>query len=146
LIEINLKKNGKRMKYENPYKEAMRYIENAEAQLIQAGTEDKFYKDEKYVKSACGIAYSGLLKALDFYFDIKNVPKRKGRKSIEYYKEVLSKMDKKMSKYLNNGYEILHLYGYYDGGDRIAVIKAGFDDTISIIEALKSYSMNGGGE
>ena len=88
------------MVQENPYLEAMRYIDNARLQLKQAGKEDKFFVDEKYVKSACGIAYSGLLKGLDFYFDIKGVPKRKGRKSIEYYKGILSKMDKKLLNYL----------------------------------------------
>ncbi|MCX6155288.1 MAG: DUF5618 family protein [Candidatus Kapabacteria bacterium] len=128
------------MKHENPYLEAMRYIENAELQLKQAGKEDKFYIDDKYVKSASGIAYSGLLKALDYLFEIKGVPKRRGRKTIEYYKAELSKMDKKLLKYLNNGYEILHLYGYYEGGDKIDVIESGFNDAVSIIEALKPYS------
>ena len=131
------------MKSNNPYKEAMRYIENANVQLKQAGKEDKFYLDEKYVKSACGIAYSGLLKGLDFLFEIKGVPKRKGRKSIEYYKGTLSGIDRKLLKHLNNGYEILHLYGYYEGGDKIAVIAEGFDDATSIIAALKPYSKNG---
>ena len=131
------------MVQENPYLEAMRYIDNARLQLKQAGKEDKFFVDEKYVKSACGIAYSGLLKGLDFYFDIKGVPKRKGRKSIEYYKGILSKMDKKLLNYLNNGYEILHLYGYYEGGRKASTIETGFDDAVSIITALKPYSQNG---
>jgi hypothetical protein len=69
--------------------------------------------------------------------------KRRGRKSIEYYKAELSKLDKKLLSYLNNGYEILHLYGYYEGGNKVAVISEGFDDAISIIEALKPYSNNG---
>ncbi|MDT3739558.1 MAG: DUF5618 family protein [Candidatus Kapabacteria bacterium] len=128
---------------ENPYKEAMRYIDNARLQLKQAGKEDKFYIDEKYVKSASGIAYSGMLKALDFLFDIKGVPKKRGRKSIEYYKSILSGMDKKLSKHLNNGYEVLHLYGYYEGGLRVDSIEIGFDDAISIVNALKPYSKNG---
>ena len=59
------------MKHQNPYKESMRYIENAEEDLKLSGKEDKFYKDVKYVQSACGIAYVGMLKALDFLFDIK---------------------------------------------------------------------------
>jgi len=42
---------------ENPYKEAMRYIDNARLQLKHAGKEDKFYIDEKYVNQASGIAY-----------------------------------------------------------------------------------------
>jgi len=131
------------MKIENPYKEAMRYIENARAQLNQAGKDGKFYIDEKYVKSACGIAYSGLLKGLDFLFDIKGVPKRKGRKSIFYYQAVLSKLDKRLLNYLNSGYTILHLDGYYSGYKKIAVIEAGFDDASAIISALKPYSKNG---
>ncbi|MBM2817364.1 MAG: hypothetical protein HW421_4126 [Ignavibacteria bacterium] len=131
------------MKHENPYKEAMRYVENAREDLKLAGKDGKFYEDENYVSSACGIAYKGMLKGLDFLFNIKGVPKKKGRKSIEYYKEVLSKMDKRLLKYLNNGYEVLHLYGYYDGGDQIAVIEAGFDNAVSIIATLKPYSNNG---
>ena len=127
----------------NPYKESMRYIENARETLKHAGKEDKFFIDEKYVKTACSTAHSGMLKALDFLFDIKGVPKRKGRKSIDYYKEILSKMDKKLLNYLNNGYEILHLYGYYDGGRKIDVVESGFKDALAIISALKPYSNNG---
>jgi hypothetical protein len=43
----------------------MRYVKNAKEQLKQAGKDDKFYIDEKYVKSACRLAYSGALLALD---------------------------------------------------------------------------------
>jgi len=131
------------MKYENPYKEAMRYIENAKDDLKLAGIDENFYIDEKYVKSACGIAYSGALKALDFLFDIKNVEKKRGRKSIEYYRTILSSMDKKLLKNLNSAYHVLHLEGYYDGEDNIEIIEAGFKNAITIIAALKPYSNNG---
>ena len=131
------------MKSENPYIETMRYIQNAKEDLNLSGKEGKFYVDEKYVKSACGIAYSGMLKTLDYLFDFRAVPKKRGRKSIEYYKGILADLDKNLLKYLNNGYEVLHLYGYYDGGDKIAVIEQGLDDAISIINALKPYSKNG---
>jgi hypothetical protein len=131
------------MKYENPYKEAMRYIENAKDTLKLAGKEDNLYVDEKYIKSACGIAYLGVLKALDFLFDFKGVPKKKGRKSIEYYQINLSHIDKKLLNYLNNVYHVLHLEGYYGGITGIKVIEGGFDYAISIIAALKPYSNNG---
>jgi hypothetical protein len=131
------------MKVDNPYREAMRYIDNARTNLKLAGKEDKFYIDDKYVKAACGIAYSGMLKALDYLFNIKDVPKRKGRKSLEYYQKTLSGIDKKLLMYLNNGYEMLHLYGYYDGGTKIQSIESGLDDAMSIITALKPYSGNG---
>ena len=49
------------------YKEAIRYMDNAKETLLKAGKEDDIYKDEKYVKTACGIAFNGVLKALDGY-------------------------------------------------------------------------------
>ncbi|OGU12024.1 MAG: hypothetical protein A2X61_04245 [Ignavibacteria bacterium GWB2_35_12] len=128
---------------ENPYKEAIRYIENAEEVLKKAGKEGKFYKDEKYVKAACGIAYSGALKALDLLFDIKTLPKRKGRKSIQYYQATLTVIDKKLLDHLNSVYHALHLDGYYDGERSVSIINGGFDHAISIISALKPYSRNG---
>ena len=131
------------MKHDDPYLEAMRYIENAEETLKLAGKEDKFYVDEKYVKSACEIAYSGTLKALDFLFDIRNVQKQRGRKSIEFYRTILATMDKKLLKLLNSAYNVLHLNCYYEGETKINVIKEGFDSAESIIEALKPYSKNG---
>jgi len=131
------------MKHDNPYLESMRYIDNAKDTLKLAGKDGKFYIDDKYVHTACGTAYNGMLKALDFLFDIKKVPKRRGKKSIEYYETNLSKLDKKLLKHLTNGYDILHRYGYYDGGKSVPVIKVGFDDAISIIEAIKPYSGNG---
>jgi hypothetical protein len=67
------------MKFENPYKEAIHYFDNAKETLKKAGREDKFYVDEKYVHAACGIAYIGMLKALDFLFNIKQIPKSRGR-------------------------------------------------------------------
>lgn len=131
------------MKNENPYKEAMRYIDNARLQLKQAGKEDIYYIDEKYVKTACATAYSGSLKALDFLFDIRNIQKQRGRKSIEYYRTVLDGMDKKLLKNLNTAYHVLHLEGYYEGESSMKTIESGFDSAILIINALKPYSNNG---
>ena len=131
------------MKTKNAYKEAMRYIENAREDLKLAGKDGKFYEDEKYVKSASGIAYSGTLVALDYLFDVKNIPKRRGRKSIDYYKEHLGKIDKKLLKELNAAYALLHLEGYYEGQTKIGAIEEGFDSAISIIDSIKKYFKNG---
>jgi hypothetical protein len=131
------------MKHEDPYKEAMRYIDNARTQLKLAGKDGKFYVDAKYVKSASGIAYSGILIALDALFDYKNVPKRRGRKAIDYYQLNLAKIDKKLLRELNAAYELLHLAGYYEGQLKIGAIEEGFDSALSIISALKPFSKNG---
>ena len=133
------------MKTKNAYKEAMRYIENARETLKLAGKDGKFYADEKYVKTASGTAYSGTLVALDYLFDVKNVHKRRGRKSIDYYKEHLGKIDKKLLKELNSVYNILHLNGYYEGETNIKSIEAGFDNAIDLIDSIKQYCKNGNG-
>jgi hypothetical protein len=123
---------------EKYYSEAMRYIDNAKDYLKNAKKEDGFYLDKKYVKTACGTAYSGLLVALDGYLSLRNLkPKGKERKSIEYYQRNIAKIDKKMLNNLNSAYEILHLWGYYDGITKASVVKDGFEMANTIIEKIK---------
>jgi predicted ribosome quality control (RQC) complex YloA/Tae2 family protein len=119
------------------YSEAIRYMENAKETLKKAGKEDYYYKDRKYVKTACGTAYNGVLIALDAYLSLKRIKKTKGRKSIEYYYEHLGRLDKKMLRQLDSVYEVLHLSGYYDGILNARTIKTGFDDAYGIIDKIK---------
>ena len=124
---------------EKYYIEATRYMDNAREFLKSAKKEGKFYHDPKYVKIACGTAYSGMLVALDCFLILKGIHKPKGklRKSIEYYQENITRIDKKMLDYVNNAYKILHLYGYYDGVEDVIVVKRGFDLANTIIEKIK---------
>ena len=119
------------------YNEAIRYMENARETLKKAGKQDRFYVDEKYVKTACGIAYNGVLKALDGYLLLKGIEKKKGRKDIEYYQDAIAIIDKKLLNYINSAYMILHLHGYYDGIRDARVISEGFNLAFSIIERIK---------
>ena len=124
---------------ERYYSEAMRYMDNAKECLQKAKKEGKFYNDPKYVKMACGTAYSGVLTALDGFLLLKGVekPKGKNRKSIEYYHDNLGKLDRKMLNYLNSVYKTLHLWGYYDGIERADIVKTGFEDAYTLIEKIK---------
>jgi len=124
---------------ETYYSEATRYMENAKACLSKAKKEDNYYKDQKYVKMACGTAYSGLLVALDCILMLKGIhkPTGKERKSIEYYQSNITKIDKKILNSLNSAYEVLHLLGYYDGITKASVVKDGFDEAYKIIEKIK---------
>jgi hypothetical protein len=121
------------------YTEAIRYMDNAKEILKKAQKEDDFYNDKKYVRMACGTAYSGVLIALDTYLFLKGVEmkKNKKRKSIEYYVDNIGKLDKKLLKYVNSIYSVLHLSGYYDGVLDARVIKVGFDEAYEIIENIK---------
>ncbi|MDX2195223.1 MAG: DUF5618 family protein [Cytophagales bacterium] len=99
--------------------EAYTYLDNAKCILSEkAEREDGFYIDKKYVKLAGHTAYNGVLEALDMI-----LPRKKGRKSVEWYQENLSKIDKKMLHYFNNVYQQLHLVMGYDGIGDIRIKK-----------------------
>ena len=124
---------------EKYYSEAIRYMENAKENLMKARKEGKFYHDAKYVKSACGIAYCGLLVALDGFLILRGIskPAGKARKSIEYYQSNIAGIDRKMLDYLNSAYNILHLSGYYDGITNVNVIQEGFGNAFTLIDKIK---------
>jgi hypothetical protein len=123
------------------YDEAIRYMDNAKETLKKAQKKDNYYQDIKYVKTACGAAYNGVLLALDGFFLMKGIenPEGKGkdRKSIEYYHKNLSKLDKKILNQLNVVYKVLHLLGYYDGIDKADILQSGFMDAYTIIDKIK---------
>jgi len=123
---------------EKYYSEAIRYMDNAREYLKNARKEDNFYHDKKYVKTACGTAYSGVLVALDGFLTLKDLkPKAKERKSIEFYQRNITRIDKKMLDTLNSAYEILHLLGYYDGITSANVVKEGFNHAYALIDKIK---------
>ncbi|GAP73170.1 hypothetical protein SAMD00024442_65_7 [Candidatus Symbiothrix dinenymphae] len=121
------------------YAEAMRYMSNAKETLQKARKEDKFYADKKYVRTACGTAYNGMLLALETYLELKGVeiPKGKKHKSIDFYVSSVAQLDGKLLKELNSAYRILHIDGYYEGILNAGVIKSGFDMAYDIIDRIK---------
>jgi len=123
---------------EKYHSKAMRYMDNAKECLVKAQKKDGYYLDQKYVRMACGTAYSGLLVGLDGILQLKEItPKGKERKSIEYYQRNITQIDKKLLNTLINAYQILHLLGYYDGITKASVIKDGFDEAYKIINKIK---------
>ena len=127
------------------YCEAIRYMDNAKESLSKAKKENGYYQDQKYVRIACGTAYSGMLMALDCFLILKGIhkPTAKERKSIEYYQKNITIIDKKMLNTINSAYQILHLYGYYDGIEKADVVKSGFADAYKIIDKIKPTRING---
>jgi len=130
---------------EKYFSEAMRYMDNAKECLKKAQKDGSFYKDAKYVKMACGTAYSGLLVALDCFLILKGVhkPTGKERKSIEYYQKNLGNLDRKMLNSLDSAYKTLNLSGYYDGIKKVDVVKSGFEDAYMLIDKIKPSDLNG---
>jgi hypothetical protein len=122
----------------------MRYMANAKDILKKAGRDGKLFKDSKYVSTASGTAYKGVLLALDAWLQLKGVELptegwrgKKKVKSIKFYRDNLTKLDKKLLDYLNGVYDALHLSGYYDGTLVIGTIDGGFALATDIINRIK---------
>jgi len=122
------------------YAEVVRYMDNAEETLKRAEKrDDGWYKDEKYVRTACGIAYLGVLVAVDAWLTLKGVriPKKRNHTNIDFYLSNIAKLDKKMLDYVNDAYNVLHLDGYYRKVKNIKIIESGFEVAYEIIEKIK---------
>jgi hypothetical protein len=122
--------------------EALRYLENAKDILSKSPIEDNRYTDAKYVKSACGIAYLGVLKAIDEYLLIKRGLSRKELpKKIEEYEKALQKHlsihNGKLTKEFSTLYDELHIAGYYRGLlYHVDMVKAAFKAAKTFIDKL----------
>jgi len=134
------------MTTDNSYSEASRYIDNAADILkTKAKKEGRYYNDAKYVRMACGTAYSAVLIAVDEFLKRKGMPiiKKKGRKHVEDYQNRLTNIDKKMLNEFNNAYGILHIEGYYEGITIYNTIKSGFESAAILINKIKPHGISG---
>ena len=122
------------MKKETPE----RYLANAKETLAKVGIEDNRYVDIKYVKSACGIAYLGILKAIDDYLLKHGADEEKLPRKVEEYRKALTKYSVHNGKLLgqfNALYRELHIAGYYHGDlQHVVVVK----DTLKIAKDFVS--------
>lgn len=118
--------------------ESKRYFENANATLKKSPIEWDRYKDEKYVKEACAMAYLATLRAIDAYLLSKGIPSAKLPTSIEGYEKELLKVphNGKIMSYMRIVYDNLHLFGYYRGGIEVEMIKSGFKHAKAIIDTF----------
>lgn len=124
-------------------KEAALYITNAKELLKRSPIEDGRYVDDKYVKSACGVAYLGVLKAIDQFLLKKGLPKNKLPKKVEEYEKALRKYaspyDGKLLRAFNDIYDELHIAGYYRGNlHRVEVVQAALRGAEEFIRKLSS--------
>ncbi len=127
-----MQKNIKALK--NQLSEAQRYIDNAKEILsTKANKEDGYYQDKKYIKLVGHAAYSGVLVALDSVI----LSKEKGRKSVDWYKSELAKLDKKVLNYFDTTYQIFHLVMGYDGHGKVKLAQEGFEDAEKILQWVK---------
>ncbi len=97
------------------YKEALRYLHNAEELLrTKVGRENGYYRDKKYVQMAGNTAWNGVLHAINSWLSAKGIqiPKRPNK---EWYNSTLSKRNRKLNTVFESAYTGLHLGMDYDG-------------------------------
>ncbi|MEI7589807.1 MAG: DUF5618 family protein [Deltaproteobacteria bacterium] len=124
-------------------KEPLRYIANAKETLKKSAIEDNRYLDKKYVKTACGIAYLGVLEAINEALLAKGYVKKELPKKVEEYEKAIKKNfvsqgNGKLLRHFGDLYEELHIAGYYRGDlHNTTAIKAIFKDAESFIGKLR---------
>ena len=135
----NQKPNAIMKKKREPIKEARRYVDNAREILLERGKLDDEgfqYEDEKYVRAAGNYLWLGVLMALDGVFHVRE--DRRTRVNIDAYQEAVSKRDLKLLSWLNEGYEIIHLYMNYDGNSNKGLCDMGFEYANRIIDRCET--------
>ena len=125
------------MQEKTAYLEALRYFANAKETLKLAKKDDYVYTDVKYVKTACGTAYNGVLIAVEHYLKGKEGLKFKRPKSIEEFRTRVGKQNKSLLKMLNHAYETLHIHGYYFGTTAVSTVTDGFQIGLKIVQFAK---------
>ena len=127
------------MKQKDPIAEARRYVDNARKTLSENGelnVETKRYEDDKYVRAAGNYLWLGVILALDAVFHVRT--DRRTRVDINQYREAVSKRDRKLLDYVNDGYNVMHLSMTYDGVQAKDVSDAGFRLANTIINRCET--------
>jgi hypothetical protein len=96
--------------------------------------EDGYYLDSEFVKMAGQTAYTGILLALDDFLGKKG----KGLKDVEWYKQHLSKWDKKVLNAFSAAYQILYVDMASNGIKSAELASVGLEEADKIISWLES--------
>ena len=123
-------------------KEPARYLNNAKEILSKSPIEDEYYVDDKYVKSACGVAYLGVLRAIDELLLKRGVTKKELPKKVEEYRKALQKHasihNGRLVRQFEDIYDELHIAGYYRGIlHSVATVKAALKTAESFIKKME---------
>lgn len=125
------------------HKEAVRYMDNAKELLGRSPIKDNTYTDVKYIKSACGVAYLGVLKAIDDYLLRYGLTDKELPQSVEGYRKALQKHvsthNGKLLTVFEAIYRELHIAGYYRGNLRnTGTVKESFKAAKEFIEKIRA--------
>jgi hypothetical protein len=118
-----------------------RYIKNAKEILNKAEKEGDYYSDIKYVRSAFGCLYLGILEVIDEFLlskgvEKKDLPKKKDE-YLKFLKKYCSAYNGKLMKEFDNLYDEIHIAGYYRGLLKsVKVVNSVFDEGEKFIRKI----------
>ena len=118
-----------------PVTEARRYVDNAKKLLRENGkldTETHLYQDRKYVRMAGNTLWNGVLVMMEALFHLKT--KQRPHPDVMDYKDAIAQRDKKLLSLFISGYETMHIYMGYDGGQRKGICDEGINMANEIID------------
>jgi hypothetical protein len=123
--------------------EARRYIQNGKDTLVLAGIEENgfYHKDPKYVSKAAGIAYVGVLKAIDGLYVHLTKQNPDDLKHVEAYNAVLRSIPKESKRLLrsfNTLYMYLHVGMYYREERRVSISETAFELADEFVDAIET--------
>ncbi len=123
-------------------KEPTRYINNAKELLKKSPIENNIYTDVKYVKSALGVAYLGVLDAINEALLKKGLTRKELPKKVEEYEKALKKhfgvYNGKLLREFSTLYDELHIAGYYRGLlHRTNIVKDALKGAEEFIEKIR---------
>jgi hypothetical protein len=135
--------NRSERKYKNMesgtyYDQALRYIKKAEAELKKSGKDEdgKYYTTKKYVKSAGGIGYAGILEATKQYIVLNGIAINDDTDEKEI-KVALAKLNPKAVEPFNHFYSYLYFSVHLYCNSNVAMLSEVFKEAKEFIALLK---------
>ncbi len=123
------------------FREAVRYMENASDILRRkAKKKNRYYEDEKHVRSSCAIAYKAVLLAAKTFLEINGELRRRKKYSRINENDLrigLAKVDNNILNEFKSAFAVLYRGGYYEGECNYGYIQSGIDSAIHLINKIK---------
>ncbi len=134
---------------EECFKIANEYFENAKEILNEIEVKNDRYSNIKKVQKACGLMWLAVLSAIDGYLMKRGVKYENLPKTTDAYWGILKKYlvhNGKIIDAFDTVWDVIHSYGYYNGGNDARIIKIGVKEAKFIIEKLSIKDKNKGGD
>ena len=121
------------------FEQALRCIDNAEAELKKSGKSGNYYTNKKYIKTAGGIAYAGILQATKQYIALSGVVVSDDEREI---KRALAMLNRRLVEPFNHFYSYLYFSVHLHGNSNVRNLTEVLKEVREFIAILKEASLS----